>query len=114
VQAAGEKARTLREVPPAHALARNHPADGRKSKVGPRYCAANIPGGAAAPHYRNNTPSRASNLRFQFNPPEKPPSFLFAASTRWHGTRTGIGFAPHAPPTARTAFGLPMARAISP
>jgi len=30
VQAAGEKARTLREVPPAHALARNHPADGKR------------------------------------------------------------------------------------
>ena len=27
-RAAGEKARTLREVPPAHAAARNHPADG--------------------------------------------------------------------------------------
>ena len=51
---------------------------------------------------------------FQFNPPENPPSFLFAASTRWQGTKTGIGLAPQAPPTARTAFGLPTARAISP
>src|SRR5208282_2188161 len=60
------------------------------------------------------TPSRASNVRFQSNLPEKPPNFLFAASTRWQGTRTGIGFAPHAPPTARTALGLPIACAISP
>ena len=59
-------------------------------------------------------PSRLSKLRFQSNPPEKPPSFLFAASTRWHGTKTGTGFAPHAPPTARTALGLPIAAAISP
>jgi hypothetical protein len=59
-------------------------------------------------------PSRASSSRFRFNPPEKPPIFPFAARTRWHGTKTGMGFAPHAPPAARTAFGLPMARAISP
>ena len=75
---------------PQTTLARDHPADGKLM------------------------PSRASRSRFQSNPPEKPPIFLFAASTRWQGTKTGIGFAPHAPPTARTALGLPMARAISP
>ena len=59
-------------------------------------------------------PSRASKLRFQSKPPEKPPGFLFAARTRWHGTKIGTGFAPQAPPTARTALGLPIACAISP
>ena len=43
-----------------------------------------------------------------------PPIFLFAARMRWQGTRTGIGFAPHAPPTARTALGFLIAPAISP
>src|SRR6266496_3192661 len=39
------------------------------------------------------TPSCASNLRFQSRPPEKPPSLPPEATTRWHGTRTGIGLA---------------------
>jgi hypothetical protein len=76
----------------------------------------NRPGGGCAPQQNDHTliPSRFSKSRFQSNPPEKPPIFLFAANTRWHGTSTGMGFAPHAPPTARTALGLPMAWAISP
>src|SRR4051794_41907122 len=32
-------------------------------------------------------------------------------STRWHGTRIGIGFAPSALPAARLAFGLPASAA---
>ncbi len=34
--------------------------------------------------------------------------------TRWHGTMIAMGFAWFAPPTARTAAGLPMRRASSP
>jgi hypothetical protein len=64
--------------------------------------------------YSISTPSLFSNLYFQCRPPPKPPIFLLAARTRWQGTKTGIGLAPHAPPTARTAPGLPMASAISP
>ena len=36
----------------------------------------------------------------------KPPSFPPAAITRWHGTMTGMGLAPHAPPTARDVLAL--------
>jgi hypothetical protein len=34
--------------------------------------------------------------------------------TRWPGAMIEIGFLPFAAPTARTAFGLPIAFAISP
>src|SRR5262245_27498840 len=65
--------------------------------------------------YSNSvTFSIANSFRFQFRPAEKPPSCCFAASTRWQGTKIGIGFAPHAPPTARTALGLRIASATCP
>jgi outer membrane usher protein len=38
----------------------------------------------------------------------------FDPMTRWHGTMIEIGFFPFAAPTARTAVGLPICRAISP
>src|ERR1043166_2568048 len=48
--------------------------------------------------------SMSINFIFQLNPAEKPPSLWLAASTRWQGTRTGMGLAPQAPPTARRAL----------
>ena len=47
--------------------------------------------------------SISSIRRFVSTPPtaEKPPSFPFAAMTRWHGTKIGKGFRPRARPTAR-------------
>src|SRR5207253_10563064 len=42
-------------------------------------------------------PSSNPSSRAPMKPPSEPP----AATMRWHGTTTGIGFAPHAPPTAR-------------
>src|SRR5438034_498773 len=40
-----------------------------------------------------------------FASPPKPVSAPLLAITRWHGTTIGMGFAPFAAPTARTASG---------
>jgi hypothetical protein len=42
------------------------------------------------------------------NPSAYPPNDPSLAITRWHGTMMGIGFAPFALPTARTAVGAPI------
>jgi len=55
------------------------------------------------------TPSRSSRSRFHFIPAVKPPSWPLVRNTRWQGIRIGIGFAPQALPTARTAFGFQTA-----
>src|SRR2546425_1631022 len=59
-------------------------------------------------------PSSLSRRFFTLTPPEKPPSDPSPAITRWQGTRSGTGLAPHAPPTARAARGLPTLRATQP
>ncbi len=58
--------------------------------------------------------SCANKNCFLGNPPAKPVSDPLTPTTRWHGTMMLCGFWPIAAPTARTAFGFPMWRAISP
>ena len=52
-------------------------------------------------------PSSASIRAFATDPPgaEKPPTLPPAASTRWHGTISGIGFARHRLPDVAGEFG---------
>ena len=57
--------------------------------------------------------SQANIVRFTGNPqwyPPNPPDFRKAL---WQGISQEIGFRPTAVPTARTAFGDPITRAIS-
>ncbi len=56
-------------------------------------------------------PSSFNNIFLTPNPAENPPIEPFEAMTRWQGMIIGTGFAPQAFAAARTAFGLPVARA---
>ncbi len=51
--------------------------------------------------------SRAKSLRFQANPPVKPPREPSDATTRWQGTTRGTGLAARAWPAALAPLGLP-------
>ena len=58
--------------------------------------------------------SRSSSVRLMPTPQRYPVSAPSLPTTRWQGIATAIGLAPHAAPTARADWGLPMRRAISP
>jgi len=62
--------------------------------------------------YLHPIPSLFRRICLLFIPPANPPSLFAEVSTRWHGTTIDIGLLPTAVPTARTAFGLPIALAI--
>ena len=57
--------------------------------------------------------SRVSRAFFASTPPTYWPSEPSLRTTRWQGTTTGMGLVAHAVPTARTAFGLPVATAMA-
>src|SRR5690606_20722610 len=57
--------------------------------------------------------SSASSAAFASVPPRYWPMLPSLRTTRWHGTTTGTGLCEQALPTARTAFGLPAARATA-
>ena len=59
-------------------------------------------------------PSSRRSFLFQWSPPVNPPSPPSEATTRWHGITIDVGFFPSAWPTARCAFGRPIAFAICP
>src|SRR5258705_13335476 len=58
-------------------------------------------------------PSSVSRARLASAPPTYCPIVPSLRTTRWQGTTTGRGLLAHAPPAARTAFGLPAAFAIA-
>src|SRR5262249_52476227 len=66
----------------------------------------------ATPTRRVCGPSCASRNALVSRPPAKPVSSPADPITRWHGATIEIGFLPLAAPTARTASGLPICRAI--
>ena len=57
--------------------------------------------------------SKSSNCFFTLIPCPNPPRPPLLSVTRWQGRISGKGFEPLAFPTARKAFGWPMALAIS-
>ena len=61
---------------------------------------------------RITMPSFLRSLTFAAAPCVKPPTHKLLFTTRWHGIRGANGLAFKAFPTARTARGFPMARAI--
>ena len=63
--------------------------------------------------YYNDERSRSSRARLYFKPPAYPVSFPLAPITLWQGITIAIGLRALEPPTARTALGLLIARAIS-
>lgn len=67
----------------------------------------------AADRFHRRAPSNRSSFFFQWSPPVNPPS-PFVATTRWQGITTAMGFFPSAWPTARCAFGWPIALATCP
>ena len=65
------------------------------------------------PHLRARF-SISRSFFFRARPQAYPPRVPSVRSARWHGMTSATGFAPQALPTARTARGAPMARAIWP
>ncbi len=57
--------------------------------------------------------SRARSFLLRTMPQAYPPRPPSVRTARWQGTASATGFAPQALPTARTAAGAPMARAMS-
>src|SRR5690606_27324284 len=63
---------------------------------------------------RGSAPSSSSSVCLIGSPPPYPVNVPLLPMIRWQGITIGIGLRPFASPTARTAFGWPTARAISP
>ncbi len=91
---------------------------------------AQVPGGVRPPTGRPNIHQVASTSKrsysaagplsipsrrsFTASPPANPVNAPLEPITRWQGAMIEIGFLPLAAPTARTAVGLPICRAIAP
>src|SRR5450432_152233 len=82
-----------------------------QSKLHPPRRSMLVEGGAAA---LPGGDSRSSRKRLRGKPPPNPVRAPDAPITRWQGMMMQIGFLPLAAPTARTAAGAPITRAMCP
>ena len=74
---------------------------------------AHLRGGANVTEALYDAGYGSSSARLRSTPSPDPPISPSDRITRWHGTTSGTGLAAQALATARTAFGCPIASAIS-